>query len=61
MLLHTRCQAMCTRLQSTCRCVTGTPLSRGLEDLFGLLAFLQVRFGMLAWLDLSARCCKVIG
>ena len=24
-----------------CRCVTGTPLSRGLEDLFGLLAFLQ--------------------
>ena len=23
------------------RCVTGTPLSRGLEDLFGLLAFLQ--------------------
>ena len=25
------------------RCVTGTPLSRGLEDLYGLLAFLQVR------------------
>lgn len=23
------------------RCVTGTPLSRGLEDLYGLLAFLQ--------------------
>ena len=31
----------CPPHPSSYRCVTGTPLSRGLEDLYGLLAFLQ--------------------
>lgn len=40
------------------RCVTGTPLSRGLEDLFGLLAFLQVRAGRVGAREGQGARCK---
>lgn len=45
----TKVAMMALRLKSTHRwCVTGTPLNKGLEDLFGLIAFLEV-----PWLSLE--------